>query len=122
MAKGAKGESKSKKKAKEDGPTVGHNLVELKKLLVPELNAIIGKFTDMESDMGSYRAELKDMYANAANKVGAKKKLIRELVAEIRAAQRKEAIEKERDGAESEDMDALRASLAGTPFGDYVGA
>lgn len=111
------GEPKSRKK--QDGPGIGHNLTEIKKKALPAMKEILKKFEDMESDMGSYRAEIKDLYEKHANALGAPRKLLRQLVAEVRAAQRQEAILAEMEADEREQLETLQAAFEGTEFGKY---
>ncbi len=121
-ASGADKPKKTKKAAKDDGgaPAAGHNLADLKKKAVPALKEILGKFNGMESDMGTYRSEIKDLYEKHSNALGVPRKIMRMLVAEVRAAQRTEEALAEMEGDERAQLQALQASLVGTPFADYV--
>lgn len=119
MADKVTGADKSRKK--QDGPGLGHNITEIKKKSLPALEAILKKFEDMESDMGSYRAEIKDLYEKHANALGVPRKVLRHLVAEVRASQRAEAVLAEMETDEREQLETLEASLGDTPFGKYFG-
>ena len=122
MAEKASGaEKKPKTKKKPEGAELGHNLADIKKKALPALKEILGKFNDMESDMGSYRAEIKDLYEKNANVLGVPRKILRMLVAEIRAAQRTEVALKQMEQGEREQLETLQAALGDTPFGKYVG-
>lgn len=118
MAEKASG-GESRKSKKGDGPGLGHNLTEIKKKALPALKEILGKFDDMESDMGSYRAEIKDLYEKHANALGVPRKLVRMLVSEARAGIRTEAALAEMEADERDQLETLQASLGETPFGKY---
>lgn len=107
---------------KQDGPGMGHNLTEIKKKALPAMKEILKKFEDMESDMGSYRSEIKDLYEKHANAIGVPRKLLRHLVAEVRAEQRKEAILAEMEKEEREQLETLQAAFGETEFGKYFSA
>lgn len=114
-----KPDAKGKTKKKDAAP-MGHNITEIRKKAEPAFKEILKKFADMESDMGSYRAEIKDLYDKHAGAIGISKKLLRQEVAKLRAAQRHEALEQEMEADEREQVETLRAALEGTPFGVYL--
>lgn len=116
MAEKAAGASSKKK---QDTPGIGHNLVEIRKKAEPALKAILKKFDDMESDMGSYRAEIKDLYEKHANALGCPRKILRFIVAQARYEARQEAIVEEMEKDERDELETLQAAFAGTEFGKY---
>ena len=117
MAEKATG--KGKRAPKEDSPGIGHNLTEIKKKAGPAVTAIIKKIEEMESDRGNYMSEIKEAYADHAEKIGCPKKLLRKLVKQVRDAQREEAELKEMEPDEREQLETLQAALDNTPFGKY---
>lgn len=100
---------------------MGHNLTDIKKKASPALKEILGKFDDMEADMGSYRSEIKELYEKHANSIGCPRKILKMLVKEVRDAQRLEAALEEMEKDEREQLERLQAALDDTPFGKYIG-
>lgn len=115
----AKG-SKTKKEKK--GPGMGHNINinEMRKRAEPAFAEILAKFKDMEEDAGSYRSDIKNLYEKHAGEIGIPAKLLREEVAKLRQAQKREAKEMELAADDREAVETLRQALKGTPFGNYL--
>lgn len=120
MAEKVTGGEKKTRKKKDDGPGMGHNLTDIKKKAEPAIAEIIKKFDDMASDMGAYKNELKELYKSRSETIGCRPGLLRGLVHDILTEREKLRKLKEMEPSERVQLETLQASLAGTPFGDYV--
>jgi uncharacterized sporulation protein YeaH/YhbH (DUF444 family) len=114
------GGKRGRGKAKTDGPGMGHNITQIRKEAEPIFKRLANKQRDMETAMGEFRVDLKNLYEEGANKIGCSRKVLREefrrYIYNLKAEQR----ELELEASERAEIEALRAALEGTPFGSYV--
>ena len=120
MAETVSGGGKPRKRKKADDFGMGHNLSEIKKTAAPAIAEIVKKFDDMQSDMGTYKKEIADLYTNHAGKIGCRAKLLRSFVHDILAERTKQGRLKEMEPSEREQLEMLQAALDGTPFGAFI--
>jgi len=120
MAEQVSGGGKPRKRKNDDDFGMGHNLTEIKKKAGPAITEIVKKFDDMQSDMGTYKSEIKELYTTHSEKLGCRGKILRGLVHDILIERAKQAKLKEMEPSEREQLETLQAALDGTPFGAFI--
>ncbi|MBI1213589.1 MAG: hypothetical protein GC190_19195 [Alphaproteobacteria bacterium] len=123
MATKLKGGGAPKKKAAKpkDAPSVGHNLTEIKKKIVPFFTRVDKVHMDMETRAGEFRSDIKALYEEAANQTGVPRKLIAKLYRRHRKLKNWAAEDAELEASELEAQEMIEAGLEGTPFAAYLG-
>lgn len=103
-----------------DPPAKGHNSIDPKKAEAG-VKEILKAFDAMEADSGAHRNKIKELYEKHANATGMTRKNLRKEVANIRREKARQAEELEMEQDERDEIEAFRKSMAGTPFGAFVG-
>ena len=118
-----KGGSRSKKKANgaETGTAATHNNFKVdRKEAKAYFDRLDRVHAEMEEENGRFRADIKDIYAEAGDKLGIRKTIVSEIYREHRYEMKKQARENARDGLDADQADKLRLALgsyAGSPLG-----
>lgn len=125
MAERIKGTTKKaarKKKDNGDGaPGIGHNITAIKKAAAPLFKRLDALFDEMESQMGEFRVDIKNLYEEGANTIGVKRQVLRKVYGQYRRAKKDEAAENEMEASEHDDYVALRDAMGmDTPFGAFA--
>src|SRR5579862_2943139 len=114
-----KAEKASRKETREN-PGMGHNVAALREIGEPLVEEFIKIYEAMESDMAGWRSDLNNFYEKAAGDLGLKKTVVSKELKRILARKKAEAKEKEMAPDERQQTEIFRASMEGTPFGNWA--
>jgi hypothetical protein len=103
-----------------ESPSMGHNLTTIRKDAEPIFQRLAKLQADMESQMGEFRVDFKNLYEEGANKIGCSRKILRKEFRRYLNNLRQEQEEQEMEASEREQIETLRAALGDTPFGRYI--
>lgn len=101
-------------------PGMGHNVTALREIGEPLVDEFLKLYEQMESDMAGYRSDINNLYEKAAGDLGLKKTVVSKELKRILARKKAEAKEKEMAPDERQQTELFRASMEGTPFGDWA--
>lgn len=129
MAEKLEGEGKKKgagkggsKRKKDGGEGMGHNLVAIRKAAEPIFKRLLKLQTDMETSMGEFRVDFKNLYEEGAKDIGCSRGVLRSEFRKMLRRMNEEAEEKEMETVEREQIETLRAAMGDTPMGAYFEA
>lgn len=111
-----------KASAPDTGPLAGtaHNLKKVRLLIEPFYERYSNIMTSQQSDNASHNASKRDLFEDAANDLGTKKRLVRQALAEKWRFVQQQAKEEEMERDEVEHLDTMREALGlygDTPLG-----
>lgn len=89
----------------------GHNLTQVKKLILPYKDRYNRYLDQKEEENARYMADVRTMIEDAANDLGCKMRLVGIALKEQRRAMKQEEKEKEMDQAEVDQLDTMRDAL-----------
>lgn len=112
--------ARNKKKNDKGGAGMGHNLTELRKKFEGYWGRLETLQDEMDSTMGEFRADFKELYNEIADNTGTSRKIVRSEFRRYLANKRQEEMEKELESSERDQIEMVRAALGDTPFGKYM--
>lgn len=109
----------SRKKSKQNGGA-GHNIAEVRKVAEDIFKRCFTLQEEMDSAMGEFRVDFKNLYEEGANKAGVSRAVIRGEFNRMKALRRLQDNDNDLEGEAKEETERLRAALDGTPFAKYL--